>query len=259
MKRPLLLSYGALVLVCLVSRHETKAFSALVAPKPTTTTTTFDDADNKAISFPSWSQYRDNYLKIHQRVNPRKAFGRMVEISRVLSGRVLFPLVCSLIKDSPTILASGKDGWDGFWTHKRGLWTNAERVALGLPSLGPSYVKLAQALATRPDILHVPLADALGNLHDSLTPFDDQTAKRIIRRECVSALSRRRKDGAASPYLQTEQELTEFLDSLSEQPVAAGSIAQVYKAHLPGCTCHMRHDCRPPATRCRPLFASHLV
>lgn len=223
-----LLHLSVSIVLCICQTRHAHGFAALA---PT--------ADPQ-LSFPAWNQHRENYLKIHQRVNRRKAFGRLLEISRVLSGRVLFPLVCSLIKDSPVL--AGKD-WDDFWAHKRGLWTNAERVALGLPSLGPSYVKLAQALATRPDILHVPLADALGNLHDSLASFDDQTAKRIIRRESVSA--QRRRDKEASSYLQTDEELGQFLDSLSDKPVAAGSIAQVYKAHLPGCTWCPISDARP--------------
>jgi len=185
-------------------------------------------SSSTALTFPHWSTEHEKYLQQIQTVNPRKAMARFMDISRVLSGRVLWPLVCSAVKDPPI----GKD-WDEFWSHKRGMWTNAERVALGLPTLGPTFVKLGQALATRPDILHVPLADALCNLHDSLTPFDDFTAKRIIRRECQAAV-RRRESGAAEKYFPNKEALNTFLQTLSDQPVAAASIAQVYKAELPG-------------------------
>ena len=212
------------------SAHGFSARAPKLLPPATAAATTItpqpQSPPSKALTtFPEWS--RENYLKIHQTVNRRKALTRLMDISRVLSGRVLFPLVCSFLRNPPW----GRD-WDDFWAHKRGLWTNAERVALGLPTLGPVYVKLGQALATRPDILHVPLADALVNLHDSLTPFDNATAKRIIRRECTTAM--RHLDRPGMKYFPDEASLNTFLDSLSDKPVAAASIAQVYKAHLPG-------------------------
>lgn len=264
-----LFSSVLLLLVSLAWRHDNNdkhpnglvvAFSARAPPPPPPRSVTATDPATP-LFFPSSHlnrQQEEQYLQIHQRVNPRKALGRLLEISRVLSGRVLFPLVCSFVRNPPFLQQQQQqrqqqkgnnvnDAWDEFWTHKRGLWTNAERVALGLPSLGPSYVKLGQALATRPDILHVPLADALANLHDRLTPFDNATAKRIIRRELAVALRKKKlqRDEDSSytsstssyEYLANEGQLEELLASLSDKPVAAGSIAQVYKAHLPGCTC----------------------
>ena len=210
-----------------------QAFSTTKAPETTRTTTT----TTPTLTFPHWSVDHEKYLQRVQSVNPRKAMARLLDISRVLSGRVLLPLVCSAVSDPPW----GKD-WDEFWSHRRSSvsMTNAQRVAYGLPTLGPVYVKLGQALATRPDILHVPLADALCHLHDSLTPFDDLTAKRIIRRECQAAVrsSSRSSDGTAATaetrYFPTKAALNTFLESLSDKPVAAASIAQVYKAELPG-------------------------
>lgn len=60
-------------------------------------------------------------------------------------------------------------------------------------------------------------------------PFDNLTAKRIIRRD-LKALTRGRTEG----YLCDAASLRAFLDSLSDQPVAAASIAQVYRGTLPG-------------------------
>ena len=124
--------------------------------------------------------------------------------------------------------------------------SNAQRVAQGLPALGPTFVKLGQALATRPDLLHVPLAEALANLHDNISPFDNRTAKRIIRRDMEALVQRNLRDQENNPqqltatkekkklYLSTSSERRAFLDSLSEEPVAAASIAQVYQGLLPG-------------------------
>jgi aarF domain-containing kinase len=208
------------LVVVFAARRTCSAFSARAPERPPA---------REEFSFPQWS--REGYIKIHQTVNRRKAFGRLLDISRVLAGRILRPLVCSLVND-PVLI--GKD-WDDFWLQKKGKFSNAERVALGLPSLGPTYVKLGQALATRPDILHVPLAEALCNLQDSISPFDNLTAKRIIHRDLNSALKRHGRSGErACTYLKDKKDIHKFLESLSEQPVAAASIAQVYKGYLPG-------------------------
>jgi ubiquinone biosynthesis protein len=96
----------------------------------------------------------------------------------------------------------------------RGL-TPAERgrrISEALNRLGPSYIKLGQFLATRPDIVGVEMADALSSLKDDLPPFPTEEA-RIIVEETIG-----RPVGLV-------------FDSFSEA-VAAASIAQVHKAVL---------------------------
>eukprot|EP00978_Attheya_sp_CCMP212_P016276 scaffold42485_cov50-Attheya_sp.AAC.7 len=110
--------------------------------------------------------------------------------------------------------------------------TNAQRVADGFQQLGPTFVKVGQALATRPDILHVPLAEALANLHDNMRPFDNLMAKRIIRRDLFFLMKDKTIKDAS--YLYDDKARKAFMDSLSDQPVAAASMAQVYKGTLPG-------------------------
>lgn len=169
---------------------------------------------------------QEKYLQFHQSVGKRKTFRRLMEITTVVSGKIVRPLVCSYVRQGPH-LATSSNNWDEFWllTRGRSKLSNAQRVAQGLPTLGPTFVKLGQALATRPDILHPPLAEALANLQDRMLPFDNYAAKRIIRREL-----RKRNQ----VYLTSEDAFNAFLESLSDQPVAAASIAQVYKGNLPG-------------------------
>lgn len=219
---------------------------------PATTTTTTAATSTIQQQFPSFNVSvpqlppwtRENYLRIHQTVSRRRSFRRLLEIGSILSGRVLRPLVCNLVKGRPRLLSS--DDWDAFWSSRPSSkpLSNAQRVAQGLPALGPTFVKLGQALATRPDVVNVPLADALANLQDNMSPFDNLTAKRIIRRD-IDALVKRnvreavegsssQKEDNKNRYLTTASERRSFLDSLSNEPVAAASIAQVYKGHLPG-------------------------
>jgi predicted unusual protein kinase regulating ubiquinone biosynthesis (AarF/ABC1/UbiB family) len=165
-------------------------------------------------------------------VRKRRSLQRLLEIITILSGQVFRPLLCSLAKTGPQLALT--EDWDAFWswsqkTIRGQTLSNAQRVAQGFQQLGPTFVKLGQMLATRPDILHVPLADALANLQDSMLPFDNLTAKRMIRRDLRVVTQRN-----PGRYLTTETSLKQFMDSLSAQPVAAASIAQVYKGTVLG-------------------------
>lgn len=122
--------------------------------------------------------------------------------------------------------------WDAFWSRRlRGRTSNARRVAQGLQRLGPTFVKFGQALATRPDLLNVPLADELVHLQDNMAPFDNGAARRIIRRDLAAMTRDKTKRYGGAVW--DDSTLDAFMDSLSAKPVAA-SIAQVYSATLPG-------------------------
>jgi ubiquinone biosynthesis protein len=86
----------------------------------------------------------------------------------------------------------------------------ATRLSKALASLGPSYIKLGQFLATRRDVIGPELAADLASLQDSLPPFSMAEAKQAIR-ESLGA------------------EPEQLFETLSE-PLAAASIAQVHKA-----------------------------
>jgi ubiquinone biosynthesis protein len=84
------------------------------------------------------------------------------------------------------------------------------RLARALESLGPSYIKLGQVLATRSDVVGVETAKALESLQDDLPPFPTAQAKRVI------------EDALDRPI--------DVLFSEFGEPVAAASIAQVHEA-----------------------------
>lgn len=83
-------------------------------------------------------------------------------------------------------------------------------LAAAMIALGPSYIKLGQFLATRPDIVGAEQAEELSRLQDRLPPFSQNLALNEIRRG-----------------LQTEPD-TVFAEI--GEPIAAASIAQVHKA-----------------------------
>ena len=87
-----------------------------------------------------------------------------------------------------------------------------ERLSKSLESMGTTFIKLGQFLATRPDIIGESLSKELENLQDKLPPFSQNQAKKIIK-----------DDLGINTY-------NSIID-LSE-PVAAASIAQVHKAKI---------------------------
>jgi len=86
-----------------------------------------------------------------------------------------------------------------------------ERLAEALQALGPSFIKLGQTLATRPDLLGEEVANDLSMLQDRLPPFPTEEAKAIVEAELESSLD-------------------EIFSSFEDEPVAAASIAQVHFA-----------------------------
>jgi ubiquinone biosynthesis protein len=56
----------------------------------------------------------------------------------------------------------------------------AGRLAAALTELGPTYVKLGQFLATRPDVVGMALARDLESLQDSMAPFPQAEAEAMV-------------------------------------------------------------------------------
>ncbi len=90
--------------------------------------------------------------------------------------------------------------------------TEGERLSNSLQSMGTTFIKLGQFLATRPDIIGEKLSKQLESLQDRLPPFELSKAKEIIKKDLG------------------EDNFNSIIN-LSE-PVAAASIAQVHKAQI---------------------------
>ena len=88
--------------------------------------------------------------------------------------------------------------------------TRAKRLTSALERLGPSWVKLGQFLATRPDIIGTDVALDLEGLQDRMDPFPMAEARRRIE---------------ATLFQPIEEMFTQI-----GPPVAAASVAQVHRA-----------------------------
>ncbi len=89
----------------------------------------------------------------------------------------------------------------------------AEQLRRILTDLGPTFIKVGQALSTRPDLVRQDFLNELIKLQDQLPPFPSDEAFRIIERE-------------------TDRSIREIFKEITPEPIAAASLGQVYRAKL---------------------------
>ena len=83
-----------------------------------------------------------------------------------------------------------------------------------LTELGPAFVKAGQALSTRPDLVSPIVLEELSALQDHLPPFSNSMAMACIAEDLGAPVE-------------------ELFTQLSEEPISAASLGQVYKGKLP--------------------------
>ena len=91
--------------------------------------------------------------------------------------------------------------------------TAPEQLRMAFAELGPSFIKLAQILSSRPDLITKRYADEFKKLQDRVPPFPTDDAINILEQE-------------------TGKKLNELFIEFDRTPVAAASIAQVFRGKL---------------------------
>jgi len=82
-----------------------------------------------------------------------------------------------------------------------------------LTELGPTFIKIGQSLSIRTDILSPAYIRGLASLQDKVPAFDSNKAKQILEEEWGRPVN-------------------SVLNKISDEPVAAASLGQVYKATM---------------------------
>ncbi len=95
---------------------------------------------------------------------------------------------------------------------KNQIENEEKKLSDSMQSMGTTFIKLGQFLATRPDIIGEKLSKELETLQDKLPPFSLSEAKEMIKKDLGN-------------------ETYNSIINLSE-PIAAASIAQVHKAQI---------------------------
>jgi len=91
--------------------------------------------------------------------------------------------------------------------------SRAERIRMVFEELGPTYIKLAQILSTRPDLIPVDLLTELAKLQDKVPPFPFSDVQDIVFKEFGETV-------------------TDLFETIDETPIASASIGQVHRARL---------------------------
>jgi ubiquinone biosynthesis protein len=89
----------------------------------------------------------------------------------------------------------------------------AEDLATDLEKMGPTYIKLAQLLSTRADLLPQPYLDALARLQDNVGPFSYEEVEQIVSDELGVRISK-------------------AFEEFEQEPMAAASLGQVHAATM---------------------------
>lgn len=89
-----------------------------------------------------------------------------------------------------------------------------ERLRITFEELGPTFVKLGQLMSTRSDLFSPGIIAEMQKLQDEVKPFSFEQAKKVIESELGSSIE-------------------SLFGSFCQEPLAAASIGQVYRATLP--------------------------
>lgn len=92
-------------------------------------------------------------------------------------------------------------------------YTPPERMRMAFEELGPTFVKLGQVLATRPDLIPEDFVEEFKRLHDQVAPLPFSEIRRVLEREMAMPLEHAFKE-------------------IDPAPLGSASIAQVHRAIL---------------------------
>ena len=150
----------------------------------------------KEVTEGTWLGYDPIAIAEYYSTQPLKVFGRFIGI--------FLPMITFAL---------------GLWLDKitdrskQNLGKRATQIRRLLTKLGPAYIKIGQALSTRPDLVPPQFLEELAQLQDNIPAFSNEIAYQFIEEEL----------GDKPEVIYAE---------ISDLPIAAASLGQVYKGKL---------------------------
>jgi predicted unusual protein kinase regulating ubiquinone biosynthesis (AarF/ABC1/UbiB family) len=123
----------------------------------------------------------------------------------------LTPLVLAFLRDRRRWLLFGAARRLPPAAHAR----RAQKLTASIASLGPTFIKLAQVLGARADILPEPYLSAISTLQDQVPAVPPDAIERVITQELRNTPD-------------------QIFEAFERAPVAAASLGQVHRARLDG-------------------------
>jgi hypothetical protein len=161
--------------------------------------------------------YNQTEISLFYQQNAALVFKRLYDML-FIAQPFLYGLLTDLLLDPS--LQVGTEGAAA--ARKEKSKTRAKQLVKAITQLGPTAVKVGQAISVRPDLLSEEYLEELQTLQESVQPFDNQVAVRIIE----SSLS------SSSGKSLTLSDIFQKSDEAFQTPVASASLGQVYLAQL---------------------------
>jgi ubiquinone biosynthesis protein len=117
----------------------------------------------------------------------------------------------------------------------------AVKLKQAFEELGPTFIKMGQTMSKRPDLVPQPYVIEMANLQDNVKPLPFEEMAESLDLACVCEYQprkdRNRKKSEEELKAARERKAKAFIEifeSFDAEPIASGSIAQVYKGVLEG-------------------------